>query len=257
MNRTKTWNRIWLFGAAPLAAASIIGGGVVFAQSGSGTTPTPIQAQAVHQAATGEYMTALATNLNISEQTLRDAIKKTNLSFLDKAVTDGKITAEMAAKIRADIESGQFGFFMGGHGGPGGPGMDGHGRGGPGGPDKDGRGHPGGHFAGPELATFLGITQEQLRTELGSGKTLAQVADAHGKTRQQLSDFLIAARKAELDKGVADGKLTQTQADAQLTMFTDKIATMLDSTGKPPMGGPGGPNRGPRNAPPVPSGGAN
>ena len=249
MNRQKAWNRIWLFGAAPLAAASIIGGGIVFAQSGPGTTPTPTQAQADRQAATGEYIKALATNLNISEQTLRDAIKKTNLSFLDKAVTDGKITAAMADKIRTDIESGQFGFFMGGHAG---------GHGGPGGPGMDGRGHPGGHFAGPELATFLGITQEQLRTELASGKTLAQVAEAHGKTGQQISDYLIAARKAELDKGVADGRLTQGQADAQLKLFTDNIATMLDSTGKPPMGGqgrpfPGGPHRGPQSGQPAPS----
>jgi transposase-like protein len=261
MDRQKAWNRIWLFGAAPLAAASIIGGGVVFAQSGPGTAPTPTQAQVDRQAATSDYIKALATNLNISEQTLRDAIKKTNLSFLDKAVTDGKITKEMADKIRADIESGQFGFFFGGPGGPGGPG----GHGGPGGPGMDGRGHPGGHFAGPEFAAFLGVTQEQLRTELASGKTIAQVAEAHGKTRQQVSDFLIAARKAELARGVADGKMTQAQADEQLKMFTDNIATMLDSTGKPPMGGPGGagrpvpggPNRGPQTAPPAANGGTN
>jgi len=233
MNRTKTWNRIWLLGAAPLAAVSIIGGGIVFAQSSGTATPTtPSTVQADRLAAQGDYITALAGNLNISEQTLRDAMKKTNLSFLDKAVTDGKITAEMAAKIRADIESGQFGFFAAGgfHGGKGG--------------DMGGRGGPGGHFLGADFATFLGITDAQLRSELTGGKTIAQVAEAHGKSRAQVTTWLIAQRKLELDKSVADGKRTQAQADAELKTFTDNLATMLDGAMKPGMGGPGGPGRG-------------
>ncbi len=233
MNRTKTWNRIWLLGAAPLAAVSIIGGGIVFAQSSGTATPTtPSTVQADRLAAQGDYITALAGNLNISEQTLRDAMKKTNLSFLDKAVTDGKITAEMAAKIRADIESGQFGFFAAGgfHGGKGG--------------DMGGRGGPGGHFLGADFATFLGITDAQLRSELTGGKTIAQVAEAHGKSRAQVTTWLIAQRKLELDKSVADGKRTQAQADAELKTLTDNLATMLDGAMKPGMGGPGGPGRG-------------
>src|SRR6185503_16387409 len=38
-------------------------------------------------------------------------------------------------------------------------------------------------------ATYIGITEDQLRTELGTDKSLADVAVAHGKTR----DGLIAA----------------------------------------------------------------
>ena len=245
MNRTTTWNRIWLLGAAPLAAVSIIGGGIVFAQSSGTATPTtPSTVQADRLAAQSDYIKALAGNLNISEQTLRDAMKKTNLSFLDKAVTAGKITKEMADKIRADIESGQFGFFAAG-GGPGGHG--GHG-------DMGGRDGPRGHFLGAEFATFLGITDAQLRTELTGGKTIAQVAEAHGKSRAQVTTWLIAQRKVELDKAVADGKRTQAQADAELKTFTDNIATMLDGAMKPGMGGPGGPGgpgrgRGPQGQP--------
>src|SRR4051794_2923602 len=39
-----------------------------------------------------------------------------------------------------------------------------------------------GPFGGAALADYLGLTAAQLRTELESGKTLAQVATAQGKT---------------------------------------------------------------------------
>lgn len=47
-------------------------------------------------------------------------------------------------------------------------------------------------------ATYIGITEAELRTELQTGTTLAQVAVAHGKTR----DGLIAALSAEATKQI-------------------------------------------------------
>jgi hypothetical protein len=48
-------------------------------------------------------------------------------------------------------------------------------------------------------ATYLGISPAQLTSELGSGKTLAQIADATaGKSAAGLTETLIAARKARL-----------------------------------------------------------
>src|SRR6266508_278261 len=64
-------------------------------------------------------------------------------------------------------------------------------------------------------ADFIGITVEQLRTEMGTDKSMADVAVAHGKTR----DALIAA-------------LTTAQAT--------KIAELVDQKGFPQRpGGPG------------------
>lgn len=77
-------------------------------------------------------------------------------------------------------------------------------------------------FGSPNIlstaATYIGISEADLRTELQSGKTLAQVAVAHGKTR----DGLIAALSAEATK--------------QITTAVDQPGTNFARGGK---GGPG------------------
>jgi DNA-binding phage protein len=71
-------------------------------------------------------------------------------------------------------------------------------------------------------ATYIGITEADLRTELQTGKTLAEVAVAHGKTR----DGLIAALSAEATK--------------QITTAVDQPGTNFPG-GRGGPGGPGGP----------------
>ena len=47
-------------------------------------------------------------------------------------------------------------------------------------------------------ATYIGITTDQLRTELGTDKSLADVAVAHGKTRDGLIQALVAADQTNI-----------------------------------------------------------
>ena len=47
-------------------------------------------------------------------------------------------------------------------------------------------------------ATYIGITEAQLRTELGTDKSLADVAIAHGKTRDGLIAALVAAQQQSI-----------------------------------------------------------
>src|SRR5438445_13884985 len=47
-------------------------------------------------------------------------------------------------------------------------------------------------------ATYIGITEAQLRTELGTDKSLADVAVAHGKTREGLIAALVAAQQQDI-----------------------------------------------------------
>ena len=58
-------------------------------------------------------------------------------------------------------------------------------------------------------ASYLGLTVDQLRTQLESGKSLAQVAQAQGKSVSGLKAALIADAKSHLAEAVADGRLTQ------------------------------------------------
>jgi hypothetical protein len=66
-------------------------------------------------------------------------------------------------------------------------------------------------------ATYIGITVDQLRTELGTDKSLADVAVAHGKTRDGLIQALMAAEQTN-------------------------ITTLVDQKGAPQGRGPGGPS---------------
>jgi hypothetical protein len=50
-----------------------------------------------------------------------------------------------------------------------------------------------------QAANFLGIPEDQLRTELQGGKTFIKVARDHGKTNDQIRAFLIERATAAID----------------------------------------------------------
>lgn len=82
-------------------------------------------------------------------------------------------------------------------------------------------------------AEALGVTPEALTDEIREGRTLAEVAEAHGVSRADLLAALQAAAqddlRAQLDPLVADGGLTQEQADALLALqATRDLAPLLD-----------------------------
>jgi hypothetical protein len=105
------------------------------------------------------------------------------------------------------------------------------GRGGHGGRgDHGGRGQRGEHLEA--AATALGMTADELRTELQAGKTIAQVAADQGVDVQDVIDALVADVKAHLDEEVASGEHTQAEADAKLAEITDRITDRVNN-GKP------------------------
>ncbi len=90
------------------------------------------------------------------------------------------------------------------------------------------------------IATYLGLTSDQLRADLGNGQTLAQLATAQGKTVSGLESAILADVKTRLDTAVADGKLTAAEEATRLANLQAHVADLVNSTG-PPGGGPGGP----------------
>ena len=72
-------------------------------------------------------------------------------------------------------------------------------------------------------ATYLGVTEDSLRTSLRSGDTLAEVAKAKGKTSAGLVTALVTAAKADLDEKVAAGKLTAERRTSILADLSDRI----------------------------------
>jgi len=95
-------------------------------------------------------------------------------------------------------------------------------------------------------ATYLGLTERELRTKLQNGTTLAQVANATGgKSADGLVDALVAAAEKNIAADVSSGRLTRAQADQIESGLRQQITNRINSTGPP--GGPhgrGGPHRG-------------
>jgi hypothetical protein len=112
-------------------------------------------------------------------------------------------------------------------------------------PPAGGRGFPGGiRVEGNEsaaAATYLGITEADLRTKLQSGQTLAQIAAATaGKSRDGLIQALVADATKNIDAAQAAGKITADQATQLKTNLTQHITAEVDSTRPGPGFGPGG-----------------
>ena len=185
-----------------------------FAMAGAlgltGLAGAALLAPAVSYAATGDS-TALSDRVSKIAEDLKGL------------VTDGTLTQDQADKVATVIAES--------HPGPGGD------------------GGPGGHMGpGAKLeaaATALGLSTDELRTELEAGKTLADIADEKGVDQAVLVDALVAAEMTHLAEKVADGDLTQAQADERAAELEARVTDSLDKAR--PAGGPGGPgHHGPR-----------
>jgi ribosomal protein S20 len=156
---------------------------------------------------------------------------------LDDAVTHGRLTQEEADEKKAELPERMTAFVNatlpaeGEHGGPGGPGGK---HGGPGG--------PGGRASLGTVASTLGISEDELRTQLQSGKSLADIA---GDKTAAVVDALVAEATARIDQAVTDGKLTAEQAAERKANLTERITAMVNRT--PPADGE---RRGHRHGPP-------
>jgi hypothetical protein len=100
----------------------------------------------------------------------------------------------------------------------------------PGAPGGHGEGCIGGHRgAGIDAAAkALGMTAEELRSQLDADTTIADVAKAKGVDVQKVIDAMVADAKTHLDQAVTDGRLTQAEADAKKADLTDRITSLVN-----------------------------
>jgi hypothetical protein len=209
--------------AAGAAAALAVAGGSAAVAATKFSSPKEESQAVVNDA---------AEQLGIEPSKLSSALKKALEDRVDAAVTAGRLTKEEGDAMKARIESGELPLFFAGGG------------------------HPRFDHHGPKLdaaATYLGLTEAQIRTELDSGKTLAQIATAHGKTVDGLVQALYDAQKKELDAGVSAGRLTQSQEDSILASLKQRITDLVNGT-RPPRGDGERGFRGFRGGPPPPWG---
>jgi AraC-like DNA-binding protein len=210
--------KIVITAAAGLALVVVGAGGAIAADK---LTSPKGESQAV--------LNDAAQQLGVQPSELSAALKKALSNRVDQAVKDGRLTRAEGDALKARINSGEFPLF----GMPRGPDF---------GPFELGD-HP---FFGPDrflstAADYLGLTEAQLRTQLNSGKTLAQIAKDRDKSVDGLVDKLVADKKVHIEQAVKDGRLTRAQAD-EIEADLRKAITEFVNNGKPEFRKfPGGP----------------
>jgi len=189
-----------------LLAVIVVGGGIAATKA---LTPKQ-ESQAVIDDA--------AKQLGVTPAQLSGALRQALKNRVDEAVTDGRLTKAQADRLKQAIDAGNaplFGF----------------------GPRRF---HEHGHFGfrvhghGPfaeglkTAADYLGLTRAQLMTELRDGKSLAQVAKAHGKSPDGLVDALTKQAEQKLDQAVKNGRLTEAEKTEMLAGLKKRITDLVN-----------------------------
>ena len=189
--------RLLLVGA--LGASALVGTGTALAVSSGGNGGSPFWNDVAHR-------------LGVTPTRLQTAMQQAMADRLEALVKQGALTRAQADAIEKRMREGPF---MG-------PGWGGDRLGPPTFPHRGLRGHafgPGFMHPGPiggtlqAAATYLGVPIRTLLSDLRSGKPLASVAQAQGKSVTGLEQAMIHAATSQLDAAVKAGHLTTAQRD--------------------------------------------
>ncbi|HYI14749.1 MAG TPA: hypothetical protein VEX37_05130 [Thermomicrobiales bacterium] len=199
--RTPSAFRRWIAGGMlGLALGAVLLGGTAFAQSDTeGSAPSQ------------SFIDRLAEKLGLAPDELERTIDETQDDMIDDAVTNGRLTEEQGQALKERDAFGP-GLFQA----------------------MPGRAEFGRHLFGyldiavSTIASELGMTTEELRDELTSGSTLSDVITEHGSTVEEIVTALVAEAETELDEAVANGGLTQEQADRMLSNLPERLTQMIE-----------------------------
>lgn len=157
--------------------------------------------------ADGKDLVDLAAEQGVDFAAVRDAMEAVHAEALAQAVEDGLITQEQADLMNQRGMNGPADGFGGRRGGFGGQ------RG----------GMMGGFGAGPmavdqaemhtAIAGALGISVEEFEAAVDEGQTLVDIAEAQGVDLADVQAAMDEIHAAALEQAVADGLITQEQAD--------------------------------------------
>jgi hypothetical protein len=239
--------------AAPAAALTQHGGGPKGGMGRGGmqlatvaTALSMTEADLRTELQAGKSVADVAASKNVSLDTLVNAVVTAEQTRLQQAVTAGQLTQAQAdtllSNIKLTLPSQLQTKMVAGLG----RGFDG-GRGGMMGVMKGG-------MQLTTVATALGITEAELRTELQAGKSVADVAAAKNVSLDKVISAIVDAETKNLQQAVTDGKLSQAQADQRIADLKANLPAMLAQKGmfdggRGPGRGRGGPMPGQQQTP--------
>ena len=191
------------------------------------TSNSDLDGQAIReQAEAGATLGEIITTAGLDTNTIIASVTATAAERLAEEVEDGKLTQEEADERLAGLGEGLQNL------------MDGE--------------FPAGGQRGPRgsqslllqaVASELGIEPQELREGLEEGTTLADYITANGGNVSNVSAAAAASAQTQIAEAVADGKLTQEEADEILGNLDDAIEQALNHEigsrdgNRPPQGG--------------------
>jgi hypothetical protein len=197
-----------------LSRKLVIGAAALVLLGGGGAAVAMAAAKGSAGSGRQAYIQDVAKRLNVSPDALTAAMKAARYDRIEAAVAAGRMTKSQADALKQRIEHSGSGPAFG-----------------------HARGHRG--LGVRRVAEqYLGISAATLRSDLRSGKSLAQIASSTpGKSVEGLKAAILAARKTRLDQAVSRGKLTSQREQKRLTNLSSRIEALLQRSGG---GGPGG-----------------
>lgn len=165
----------------------------------------------------GHSIADVAKAHHVEVQTVVDAIVSALDARIKAAVDSGKITAEQAAKLEAAVAKRAPKFVDA--------------------TLKQLRHHKLVRAAIDVSAKTIGISPADLRAALVSGKSVAEVATAHGVAPATVVNALVTAGTARIDKAVADGHIDAARAEklkARLPQFAQRFVDFTRTAGDQP-----------------------
>lgn len=163
----------------------------------------------------GSFLARVAEKLGVSEEELQTAIDEARTETIDEAVAEGTLTEEQGERLQES----DFPFA-----------------------GRPWHGPPHVHVM-DAAADVLGMSQADLMEQLRDGNSLAEVAEDQGMSVEDFKTALLDQIQAKLDELVADGTITQEQADDIFQRIEENIDSIVNAEGC--LGDFGGMRRGP------------
>ena len=90
------------------------------------------------------------------------------------------------------------------------------------------------------VCDLLGITQDELQAQRQDGLSLVEIAANYGVSEEELVAAIIEVKTTYVEALVADGTITQEQADLMLANMLERTYEMVNTTDMGHYGGNGG-----------------
>lgn len=85
------------------------------------------------------------------------------------------------------------------------------------------------------VSDLLGLTAEEIQAQRHEGKSLAEIAAAQGVSEEALVETIMATKAEAVQQKVADGTLTQEQADLMLEQMEERTVEAVNRTNTGPF----------------------